>query len=164
MKLATKYKMMGAHLLYKAVRLLGVKRIQEKTIDGVVYKLDLAEGIDLSMFLFGGFQKHVISRVPHTENTCTVLDVGANVGMMTLQFAHLLPNAVVHAFEPSVYANARLDDNCSLNPELSRRVVRVPAFVSDVMDVANDYTSYSSWRVDDLRGGGGAIPCISVYR
>ena len=121
MKLATKYKMYGAHLLYNAVRFFRVKRHQVKKIGDITYKLDLAEGIDLSLFLFGQFQKHVIPDGLDNSIACTVLDVGANVGIMSMQYASLFQNATVHAFEPSEYANKRFDDNLSLNPELARR-------------------------------------------
>ena len=46
----------------------------------------------------------------------TVLDVGANIGLMSLHFSELVgPGGTVHAFEPSVFANGLLRHNCALN-------------------------------------------------
>ena len=153
MKIATKYKMYGAHALYRFVRMLGVSRYQKKKIGGVNYSLDLAEGIDLSLYLFGQFQKHIVPEVLCTDERMTVIDVGANSGVMSLQFAKRLPNATVHSFEPSEYANTKFDANIALNPELERRITRVKAFVSDKAAVEKPYVSYSSWRVDRLSEG-----------
>ena len=52
----TKIKIAIARILYKTVKIF----IRNNPIDvkraGINYELDLTEGIDLSIFLFGGFQ------------------------------------------------------------------------------------------------------------
>lgn len=46
----------------------------------------------------------------------TVLDVGANIGLMSLHFSELVGSGgTVHAFEPSEFANGLLMHNCALN-------------------------------------------------
>ncbi|MGE0089579.1 MAG: FkbM family methyltransferase [Bacteroidales bacterium] len=35
------------------------------------------------------------------KNSGHVIDIGANIGVMTYHFAHKLPNAMVHSFEPN---------------------------------------------------------------
>ncbi|MCB2206379.1 FkbM family methyltransferase [bacterium] len=129
-------------------------RFQRKIIDGITYALDLSEGIDLSLYLTGGFQKHLLQRAGVSGTVRTVFDVGANSGVMSLQFVQRYPEATVYAFEPSEYANRRFDENLALNPELAERIVRVKSFVADRKVVPDSYTSYSSWRVDTLRRNG----------
>ena len=46
-------------MLYHMLRLLGVSSAHTIERNGMRYQVDLAEGIDLSLFLFGHFQKHV---------------------------------------------------------------------------------------------------------
>ena len=156
MKLATKYKMHIAHLLYRLLMLAGVDRSQQKVVrngDGEIsYHLDLAEGIDLSLYLFGSFQRHVVPDSIRSTAKISVFDVGANFGVMSLQYAQFFPNAQIHAFEPSEYANRRFDLNMELNPGLSARIRRTRGFVSDRSNVETPYVSYASWRVDSLEG------------
>ena len=56
---STRFKMKIANMIFAILRLLHVK--QERVIrrKGVRFEVNLAEGIDLSLFLFGSFQKHV---------------------------------------------------------------------------------------------------------
>ena len=52
-----------------------------------------------------------------------IIDVGANVGVITLQLARALRGrGRVHAFEPSPEVNRQLKRNCSLNPELQQLI------------------------------------------
>jgi FkbM family methyltransferase len=154
MKLSTRQKLRMAHYLYRSLRLVGVERHQTRHIRraGITCSLDLAEGIDLSMYLFGTFQRHVVPRSIRTDRKVTVFAVGANFGVMSLQYARLFPGARIHAFEPSEYANTRFDRNIELNPDLRDRIERVKTFVSDTVNVDDPYTSYSSWKIDDLGG------------
>ncbi|MBR9976707.1 MAG: FkbM family methyltransferase [Bacteroidetes bacterium] len=152
MNLSTRQKIRIANMLYRSLRFFGVRRHRSKVIDGITYELDLAEGIDLSLFLFGSFQKHVLPDVVPVDVPVTILDVGANAGVMSLQYARKFPLATIHAFEPSDYANERFDRNLHVNPGLASRIHRVKTFVSDTVDVSESYVSYSSWRIDSLRG------------
>jgi len=52
----------------------------------------------------------------------TVLDIGANVGALTLLMASLTPQGRVIAIEPGPTTFARLQANVELNPQLSKRV------------------------------------------
>ena len=111
----TRIKIFGAGILYKATTLFAgkEKRIIER--EGVKYEVDLAEGIELSMFLFGKFQSHITKnpflRLPADG---VVIDIGANVGLMSLQFAKMVPAGRVYSFEPTHYALERLKRNLEL--------------------------------------------------
>jgi FkbM family methyltransferase len=145
----TRYKLFVARMLYRLLRLMGVsnkKRIRRR---GIHYEVDLTEGIDLSLFLFGNFQRHVMANdhFAISPDGC-IFDIGANIGSMTLNFARMVPEGKVYAFEPTDYAFEKLKRNISLNPELAKRVRMVQLFVSDQSGPVHDLKAYSSWKVD----------------
>ena len=145
----TRVKIAMAKLLYRLTVLFTGpdKRIIIRR--GIGYEVDPSEGLDLSMLLFGNFQRHV-SRNPWVKipQQGMILDVGANVGFMTLQYAQLVPGGLVYAFEPTGYAYAKLLRNLSLNPELEKTVRPVQAFLSSGGEADAVPVAYSSWRVD----------------
>jgi FkbM family methyltransferase len=144
----TKMKLAVARMLYAAVRLF--HRTDERVIQrrGIRYRVNLSEGIDLSLYLFGSFQKHVLeSGLARLEPGAVVIDVGANLGQMTLSYAKSPSTARVYAFEPTDYAFSKLQTNLELNPALRQKVVATKAFVSDEHSAVAELTAYSSWPV-----------------
>lgn len=149
----TKIKIFGAKILYKVTTLFVGKDKRTIVRDGVNYEVDLAEGIELSLFLFGKFQSHITHNAfLRIKPNFTILDIGANVGLMTLQFAKLVPQGKVYSFEPTSYALERLKKNLSLNPDLSQRVTVINSFVSEVSTAKPEIIAYSSWKVNGERG------------
>ncbi|MDO8999068.1 MAG: FkbM family methyltransferase [Bacteroidota bacterium] len=149
----TKIKIFGAKILYKVTTLFVGKQMRVIDRDGVKYEVDLAEGIELSLFLFGKFQSHITKNSFLTiANNYTIIDIGANVGLMTLQFAKLANKGKVYSFEPTFYALERLKKNLSLNPELAKNVTVINSFVSESSNVNPDIVAYSSWKVNGERG------------
>lgn len=136
-------------MLYRLLRLAGVRDEQVVTRSGIRFRLDLREGIDLSVFLSGGFQRDVARVKPSVDNA-VIFDVGANMGAMTLAFAKQHPRAHVHAFEPTHQALQRLAANLALNPGLADRVTVNATFVGRHSGAAADSQAYSSWRVDGV--------------
>src|SRR5256885_82445 len=54
----TRFKLFAARMIYRGLKLLlrnDRRRIRRR---GINYEVDLSEGIDLSIFVFGGFQDH----------------------------------------------------------------------------------------------------------
>lgn len=148
----TRIKIFGAGILYKATTLFTgkEKRIIER--DGVKYEVDLAEGIELSLFLFGKFQSHITKNPFLTlPSEGIVIDIGANVGLMSLQFASMVLKGRVYAFEPTHYALERLKRNISLNPQIADRIFVINSFVSEKSDVNPGIVAYSSWKVNGER-------------
>lgn len=144
----TKIKLAVARWLYSAVRVF--HRNDERVIQrrGIRYRVNLSEGIDLALYVFGNFQRHVVQ--PHDAPLApgaVVIDVGANLGQMTLSYAKSPSTSRVYAFEPTDYAFAKLQANLELNPELRRKVVATKAFVSDEPAAVAELTAYSSWPV-----------------
>lgn len=91
-------------------------RLVQASVDGINYKLDLGENIDLSVYL-GRYEPDIVSAI---ERYClpgfTVMDIGANIGAFTLRLAKIVgESGKVCAFEPTDYAYKKLIQNISLN-------------------------------------------------
>ena len=151
--ITTRLRVSCGRLLYH-LAIFGRKSKRVVRRGGITYELDLAEGLDLSLYLFGSFQKHVsANRWVTLPDEAVVVDIGANFGVMTLAFAKTFPRGRVIAVEPTHYALGRLRRNLDLNPDLAVRVETVQAFVSDHADSNPDLVAYASWRVDGLTTG-----------
>lgn len=131
----TRHKIAAAKLAYGALHVLrkaaGADNNVTVTRRGIRYALDLAEGIDLAIYLQGQFE-------PMTARACTrlakrgqtVLDIGANIGAHTMHLAHLVGDeGRVLAFEPTDYAFTKLSRNLSLNPDLAGWVALFQCFL-----------------------------------
>jgi len=143
-----KIKLIIAGLLYRMVHL--IYRRNERIIvrNGIKYEVDLSEGIDLSIFLFGKFQKHVFgSKRLSLPEDAVIFDVGANCGAMSLQYAKLAPSGKVYSFEPTHYALSKLKKNLELNPQLAKRIVVIQSFVSSSTSQETSIKAYASWKV-----------------
>jgi len=105
-------------------RMLGLSNTAVTSRSGIQWRLDLDEGIDLSIYLLGMFERSTVTayrRVIMPDDT--VLDIGANIGAHTLHFARCVgPRGMVVAFEPTVFAFQKLAVNVALNPDLSPRI------------------------------------------
>ena len=90
---------------------------------GLRWHLDLSEGIDFSIYLFGVFERSTAVTLQKLVNSGDVVfDIGANIGAHTLGLARSVgPAGRVFAFEPASFAFAKLRDNLALNPELEAR-------------------------------------------
>lgn len=115
---------------------------------GIAYEVDLREGIDLSLFLFGAFQRHVLETVRRlVPPDGVVIDIGANIGAVTLPAAAHVTHGQVYAFEPTDFAWSKLVRNLELNPQLRDRVTPVKSFVADAEASESRMIAYSSWPV-----------------
>jgi FkbM family methyltransferase len=145
----TRVKLFIARILYLLVHMLlrnDIHRIRRK---GIVYQVDLSEGVDLSLFLFGSFQDHVTSqKYVQLEDDAVIFDVGANIGGMALRFAQQVPRGHVYAFEPTDFAFSKLLNNLSLNPHLAKAITAVQLFLSDQTASRHQIQAYASWKVD----------------
>ncbi len=146
--LSTAKKIMIARLASATLLRAGFRARQRTRRNGVTFDLDLREGIDLSLFLFGSFQKHVLKAVRrHVPIDGGVIDVGANIGAVSLPVAAILSRGRVIAVEPTDYAFDKLQRNISLNPHLSDRIVTIKSFIAAESSPASNLVAYSSWPV-----------------
>ena len=83
--------------------------------NNINWKLDLSEGIDLSLFLFGSFQKEIIHSMTkliykkNYKNSINIIDIGSNIGDKSLSLAQeLLSNNIkrfkIYSVEPTDFA------------------------------------------------------------
>ena len=114
---------------------------------GIRWDLDLQEGIDLSIYLLGAFERKTVRAYSALiKENDIVLDIGANMGAHTLILAQLIgPGGKVIAFEPTTYACGKLFRNIALNPLLATRIqVKQWMLVSSPSEPLEP-AIYSSW-------------------
>jgi FkbM family methyltransferase len=158
----TAHKIALARLAQRAVtlprRLLGRGLEVSARRGGYQWELDLAEGIDFSIWLLGSFEPRTIALYKQVVRPgSVVLDIGANVGSHTVPLAGLVgADGVVHAFEATEWAFGKLRRNVAANSSIAGRVVANHCFLTDGRD---DHESpeaiYSSWP---LEAGGDLHP------
>jgi FkbM family methyltransferase len=170
----TRIRIFIAHIFYRILKMFLRNDIHFIERRRVNYQIDLSEGIDLSLFLFGEFQGHIInSKYLGLSADSIIFDVGANIGSMAFRFAQLVPQGYVYAFEPTTHTYSRFLRNLALNPELSSRIMPVQVFLSSQSIDDHHLVAYSSWKVDrrvanahPLHGGtvqpADSIPAITI--
>jgi FkbM family methyltransferase len=152
--LATAHKIRIAAVLYRTVSAL--RAIGGAASDivvcrrrGLTWQLDLSEGIDLSIYLFGRFERPVQRLIErYVKPGMIALDIGANVG------AHALPMTVqvgpagrVLAVEPTRWAYDRLVENRRLNPGLEAALTPVHASLGRPGSQPAEF--YASWNLKE---------------
>ena len=155
MKLSTATKIRIAGALYGVVAPLRwcVGQPPDRAIcrrGGINWELDLREGIQLSIYCFGMFERTTARALRRLLPPGGVaVDVGANIGAHTLPMARQAgPQGRVIAVEPTA-ASTRLRDNLARNPDLASRVTVCPvAILAPGERLAPAY--YAAWPV---RGG-----------
>jgi FkbM family methyltransferase len=151
----TRFKIFGARILYKSITPFVGKKNRVIKRNGLNYEVDLSEGIDLSLFLFGNFQSHVTkNKFLNISPDATILDVGGNFGIMALQFAKSAPHGRVISFEPTHYALSRFQRNLELNPDLKQEISVINSFVSDKTTANPNIVAFSSWKVSGEKEDG----------
>ncbi len=144
----TKFKIFFAKILYFVTKIFIRSDKQIVLRKGIKYELDLTEGIDLSIYLFGGFQKHVFNNknIKLTKNPI-IFDIGANIGHMSLTYAKLFINSNIYSFEPTDYAYEKFIKNLELNQNIAKQIFPIKAFLSDKTEDISNIKAYSSWKI-----------------
>lgn len=137
-------------LLHTARRPFGGRDLVRARRGGVNWNLDLREGIDLTIFTLGAFERDTLGALEAlVRSGATVLDVGANIGAHTLHLARLVgEKGRVIAFEPTDFAIAKLRANLHANPDLEKRVDLHQAFLVARAGAPIEAAVASSWPVD----------------
>jgi FkbM family methyltransferase len=114
---------------------------------GLNWRLDLSQGIDLSIYLLGAFERRTVRAMRSlVRNGNVVLDIGANVGAHTLYLAQAVgPSGAVIAFEPTDFAFRKLLQNVALNPTLASRMRPEQILLTNDSSSAIPSLIYSSW-------------------
>ena len=103
--------------------------------------LDLSEGIDLSLFLFGSFQKEITNSMIELiykkkfNKGVSIIDVGSNIGDKVLSLGQKLlsdnfKNFKIYSIEPTDYAFRKQIVNLSLNPNIKKKIFIFKMFIS----------------------------------
>ena len=109
-------------------------------------ELDLSEGVDFAAYL-GIYERSTKNALRRLVKAGTnVLDIGANVGIHTVHLARLVgANGQVFAFEPTLFAFAKLLRNLEINPDLRDRVIAERFFLGRTDSEPVPAAVYSSW-------------------
>ena len=146
----TKIKITLARIIYLFLRTFGLKDKQLAKRNSINYELDLSEGIDLSIYIFGSFQNHIFKNdfLKNISNPSNIFDVGANIGHMSLELAKRFPSSTIHSFEPTAWALTKLRKNLSLNPSITNEFIVNNCFVANKIEDESKLIAYSSWPLN----------------
>ena len=145
---STATKVALARVLSTTLVRLGVPTPRRIRRHGLSYDVDIREGIDLSLFLFGSFERDILATIKALIQIDGIfIDVGANIGALTLPVADYLQRGHVYAVEPTDFAFAKLRNNIALNPHLSERVTAIQSFIASESSSTSKLIAYSSWPV-----------------
>ena len=143
--LSTKFKVKCASLISNfLVIFLGDKNRIIKRND-INYNVNLREGIDLGIFLGIKNENSIsnINKITNIDEKKIIIDIGANVGSVSLPLAKLFKNSLIISIEPTIYAFSKLKNNVSLNPILKKRINLLNMFVSNKKNKVKEV--HSSW-------------------
>ena len=114
----------------------------------IKWLLDLNEGIDLSIFLFGTSEKKIenLKKLFGLDEKLIIIDIGANIGSISLPLAKIFNQSKIFAIEPTNYAFKKLTKNLNLNKDLKKNISLNQLFLSKI----NKPTKvWSSWNFDN---------------
>ena len=143
----TKYKIQIAKIISFFLTFF-YKKNKIHTKNKIKWFLDLNEGIDLSIFLFGTSEKKInnLKQLFKSNEKLTMIDIGANVGSITLPLAKIFNKSKIFAIEPTNYAFKKLTRNLNLNKYLKKNISLNQLFISKI----NKPTKvWSSWNFDN---------------
>jgi len=117
---------------------------------GLTWSLNLNEGIDLAIYVLGGFELRTLRRYTQLiKGGDVVLDIGANIGAHTLPLAQLVGDTgKVYSFEPTAYAFAKQKINITLNPSLITRISAHQMMLMHTNTTLLPESVYSSWPLE----------------
>ena len=151
--LSTKHKIKLAGYIYILIKIyykIFKKKIDIYNLDisrnNINWSLDLSEGIDLSIFIFGNSEKK-LSRLKNllpSKKKYFFIDVGSNIGSASLFLAKNFKDSKIISIEPTFYAYNKFLKNLELNPVLKKQIVPVNNLVSSKQI---NREIYSSWKV-----------------
>ena len=154
----TNTKLLFARIILKFLLFFGFKRKLIITRNGVNWSLDISEGIDLSLFLFGSFQKNLtnsifnfIERKKDQFSYFNIIDVGSNIGDKSLLLTKILLDNDIQKFkifsiEPTDYAFKKQIQNLKLNLNLKKKIFNYKYFISSNQKKPSKI--FSSWNLD----------------
>ena len=147
--LSTHQKISIASIISKFLIFIFKKKEREIIRNNVKYTINLEEGIDLGIFLGIKNEKKFfnIEKIFNKKKRYIFIDIGANVGSVSLPLAYLFRKAKVISIEPTLYAYSKLKINISHNPNLKKRILALNLFISKNKKKVKKV--YSSWNLTE---------------
>ena len=149
LNLSTSKKIFLATILSKLLILLFQKKKFTVSRNGIRYKIYLDEGVDLGIFLGIKNEKKLfnIKKYLNPKKNFDIIDIGSNIGSVTLPLANTFKNSKIYSIEPTVYAFEKLKENINLNPNLKKRIKIFNYFISQKKKKIKFV--HSSWKLDN---------------
>ena len=150
----TNTKIFIAKIIYFFLSFFLLKKIFLIRRNGINWSLDLSEGIDLSIFLFGSFQSKItdsiVKLISRKKSSYNIIDIGSNIGDKSLTLSHKLikkniQNFKIYSIEPTDFAYNKQIINLNLNPKLKKKISIFKSFISNKKKIP--YSTYSSWNL-----------------
>ena len=119
--------------------------------NNIKWNLDLDEGIDLSVYLFGTSERKISNLkklLTKKDKHLTIIDIGANIGSVSLLLARIFENSKIFAIEPTNYAYNKLLHNLKLNKEFENKVLLRQLFITNNK---KPQKVWSSWNFDSSK-------------
>ena len=147
----TKQKIFLAKIIFKIIRIFFPKKIKVKR-NNIEWNLNLSEAIDLHIFIFGSFEKEItnIAKKLKLQKYNQIIDIGANFGVQSLQFAKNFSDSKIYSIEPTNYAFNKFIKNLELNPKLSKNIYPFQMFIGSKERKIPNYI-YSSWNLESKK-------------
>ena len=143
----TKNRIFIAKVISKLLKIF-IKNPKKVSRNSINWFLDLNEGIDLSIFLFGSSENKVLKlkNILNQDDKLTFIDIGANIGSVSLPLAKEFKNSKIFSIEPTNYAFCKLKKNVSLNKELKKRIIINQNFITNKKQPSK---VWSSWNLEN---------------
>ena len=148
LSLSTSKKIFLATILSKLLIFIFKKKKFTVSRNGIKYKTYLDEGVDLGIFLGIKNEKKLFSikEYLNPKKKFDIIDIGSNIGSVTLPLANTFKNSIIYSIEPTVYAFKKLKENVNLNPSLKKRIKIFNYFISQ--NKKKIKFVHSSWKLD----------------
>jgi FkbM family methyltransferase len=146
----TKYKIQIARIISFFLKFF-YKKNQIHMRNSIKWRLDLNEGIDLSIFLFGTSEKKIknLKHLFQLNAKLIIIDIGANVGSISLPLAKIFNKSKIFAIEPTNYAFKKLTKNLNLNNDLKKNISLNQLFLSKINKPKKVWSSWNFENKDD---------------
>jgi len=148
----TKYKILLAKIIFFLISLIKKKKLVRVHKNNINWELDLSEGIDLSVYIFGKFEYEIITAIAKHKLSKNPIffDIGANVGVQTLQLKEYFKDSTIHSFEPTNFGYNKLKNNILLNPKINKKIFINQTFLSNKKkDIPKQV--YASWNLKNKK-------------
>ena len=145
----TKYKIFIAKIIYRVICLFFKKKKIICERKKIWWNLNLSEAIDLHIFIFGNFEPEIsrVAKKLNLNNEKKIIDIGANFGVQSLQFAKKFNESKIFSIEPTDFAFQKMKKNFNLNKKYLKNLYPYQMFIG--YENQNLPSSiYSSWNFD----------------